>query len=56
MAERNYLGNFDRGPYEEHLGEIILNSGIVEPFGKFWQRFLNLAAVLFGRVESFRQI
>ena len=26
-AEQNHLGNFGRGPYEEQLGNIILNLG-----------------------------
>ena len=53
--ERNCLGNFCRGPYEEHLCEIILNLG-----QQFRKRccfkiflYLALATILFGKAKPF---
>ena len=56
-AEQNHLGNFGRGLYKEHLGEITLN------FGHQFRRcclkitlFLALVAILFGGVEPLVKI
>ena len=56
--ERNSLGNFSRGPYEEHLSVIVLNLG-----QHFWKRYhskiflyLAVVAILFGGAEPFVQL
>ena len=56
LKERNRLGNFDRGPYEEHMSEIILNLS-VQFRGRCYLKnlLLALAAILFGVVELFGQ-
>ena len=56
LKERKRLGNFDRGPYEEHMSEIILNLS-VQFRGRCYLKnlLLGLAAILFGVVELFGQ-
>ena len=46
----DHSGNFDRGHYKEHSYEIILN---LDPRDAFLTT--ALVAILFGRVEIFRQ-